>query len=66
MLGPESTQAARATLASRVRGSTSRFTGRCWGRTAPSTSIASSPSPGPSASMPSDLRATWKMPPWMR
>ena len=48
------------------RASTSRFTERCRGRTAPSTSITSSPSPAPSASMPSGLRAIWKIPPWMR
>ena len=46
--------------------STSRFTGRCWGRTAPSTSITSSPSPAPSVSMPSGLRAIWRTRPWMR
>ena len=42
--------------------SASHFTGRCWGRTAPSTSTTSSPSPAPSASMPNGLRATWRMP----
>ena len=46
----------------RRRACTSRFTGRCWGRTAPSTSITSSPSPAPSASMPSGSRATWRPP----
>ena len=45
--------------------STNRFTGRCWGRRVPSTSITSSPSPAPSASMPNGLRATWRTPPWI-
>ena len=66
MLGPEWTLAARAALASRAQGPYESFHGRCWGRTAPSTSSASWPSPAPSASMPRGLRATWKIPTWMR
>ena len=66
ILGPELTLAARAALASRAQGLYEPFHWALLGRTAPSTSITSSPSPAPSASMPSGLRATWRTRPWMR
>ena len=58
MLGPESTLAARAALASRAQGLYEPFHRALLGADAPSTSITSSPSPTPSASMPNGLRAT--------
>ena len=66
MLGPESTLAARAALASRAQGLYEPFHRALLGADAPSTSITSSPSPAPSASMPNGLRATWRTRPWMR
>ena len=66
ILGPESTLAARAALASRAQGLYWPFHRALLGADAPSTSITSSPSPAPSASMPNGLRATWKLPPWIR
>ena len=66
MLGPESTLAARAAPASRAQGLYWPFHRALLWADAPSTSITSSPSPAPSASMPNGLRATWKIPPRMR
>ena len=66
ILGPESKLAARAALASPAQGLYWPFHRALLWADAPSTSITSSPSPAPSASMPNELRATWKLPPWMR
>ena len=66
ILGPESTLAARAALASRAQGLYEPFHRAVLGADAPSTSITSSPSPAPSASMPNGSRGTWKISPWMR
>ena len=66
ILGPEPMLAARAALASRARGLYEPFHRALLRMDAPSTSITSSPSPAPSASMPNGLRATWRPRPWMR
>ena len=58
ILGPESTPAARAALASPAQGLYEPFHRALLGADAPSTSITSSPPPAPSASMPNGLRAT--------
>ena len=66
MLGLQSMLAARAALASRAQGLYEAIHGELLGRRAPSTSIASWPSPAPSVSTPSGLRATWRTRPWIR
>ena len=53
-------------LVARAQGLYGAIHGELLGRRAPSTSIASWPSPAPSASMPNGLRATWRTRPWMR